>query len=99
MRSGLSMHQLSCMRQQSRKYRRRAAKATPTGASSINKLAIPVPTGTAPTELHPPLAGALASASGVAVTTMITGVCVGGTSVAVGSGVDVGAGVSVGIGV
>ncbi len=85
------MHELSCMRQESHKCRRRAANATPTGASSSNKLAIPVPTGTAPTELHPPAVGA--SASGVAVTTMITGVCVGGTGVAVGSGVSVGIGV------
>ena len=66
----------------------------PNGATSNNKFAAAAPTGSAPTELHPPPDGT--SASGVAVTTMITGVCVGGTGVAVCSGVAVGAGVSVG---
>ncbi|MCY3638300.1 MAG: hypothetical protein OXG80_04280 [Chloroflexi bacterium] len=76
----------------------------PSGASKSIKFAAAAPTGTTPTELHPPPDGASSctastSGSGVAVTTIITGVCVGGTGVTVGSGVDVGAGVSVGSGV
>ena len=58
------------------------------GAITNNMFIADVPAGIAPTELHPPPVGAVAV--GVAVTTIITGVCVGGT------GVDDGADVSVG---
>ena len=64
------------------------------GAITNKRFAAAVPGGTAPTELHPPPDGA--SAEGVAVTTIITGVCVGGTAVFVGSGVLDGTAVSVG---
>ena len=81
----------------------------PNGATSNNRFAAAVPADIAPAELHPP--PDVAAGAGVAVTTIIDGVCVGcgGSGVAVttittgagvgGAGVSLGMGVAVGMGV
>lgn len=75
----------------------------PSGTTSNNRFAAAVPAGIDPAELHPP--PDVEAGAGVAVTTIIAGVCVdcGGSGVAVitittGAGVG-GEGVSLGIGV
>ena len=69
------------------------------GASINNTLVAAVCAGIAPTELHPPLAAASAEGVAITTTTTVTGVCVRGMVVSVGSAVYVGEGVSVGTGV